>query len=55
MAPGEKPYICYEGKRYRDTRCRLEDTYGEGNCVLVVDAEQIEPGRIERGTFLLKD
>ena len=43
MTPGEKPYICYRGRRYRDTRCRLENTYREGDCVPVVDAEQEEP------------
>ena len=43
MTPREKPYICYKGRRYRDTGRRLENTYGEGDCVLVVDAEQEEP------------
>ena len=43
MTPGEKPYICYRGRRYRDTGRRLENTYGEGDCVPVVDAEQEEP------------
>ena len=43
MTPREKPYICYRGRRYRDTRRRLKNTYGEGNCVPVVDAEQEEP------------
>ena len=43
MTPGEKPYICYRGRRYRDTGRRLENTYGEGHCVLVVDIEQEEP------------
>ena len=42
MTPGEKPYICYRGQRYRDTGCRLENTYGEGDYVPVVDAEQEE-------------
>ena len=42
MTPGEKPYICYRGRRYRDTTHRLENTYGEGDCVPVVDAEQEE-------------
>ena len=36
---GEKPYICYRGRRYRDIGRRLENTYGEGDCVLMVDAE----------------
>ena len=43
MTPGEKPYICYKGRRYRDTGRRLENTYGEGDCVPMVDAEQEEP------------
>jgi len=40
---GGKPYICYRGRRYRDTGRRLENTYGEGDCVRVVDTEQEEP------------
>ena len=43
MTPGEKPYICYRGQRYRDTGRRLENTYGEGDCFRVVDTEQEEP------------
>ena len=43
MTLGEKPYICYRGRRYRDTGRRLENTYREGQCVPVVDAEQKEP------------
>ena len=43
MTPGEKPYICYRSRRYRDTGRRLENTYGEGDCVPVVDADQEEP------------
>lgn len=39
---GGKPYIYYRGRRYRDTGCRLENTYGEGDCVPVVDEEQEE-------------
>ena len=42
MTPGEKPYICYRGRRYRDTGLRLENTYGEGDCVRVVDTKQEE-------------
>jgi len=42
MTLGEKPYICYRGRRYRDTRRRLENTYGEGDCVPMVEAEQEE-------------
>jgi len=37
------PYICYIGRRYQDTGHRLENTYGEGDYVLVVDAEHEEP------------
>ena len=43
MTPREKPYICYRGRKYRDIERRLENTYGEGDCVRVVDAEQEEP------------
>ena len=43
MTPGENPYIYYRGRRYKDTGHRLENTYGEGDCVLVVDTEQEEP------------
>ena len=39
----EKPYICYRGRRYRDSGRRLQNTYEEGDCVPVVDAEQEEP------------
>ena len=40
MTPGEKPYICYKCRKYRDIERRLENTYGEGDCVRVVDTEQ---------------
>ena len=40
MTPGRRPYICYRGRKYRDRECRLENTYGEGDCVRVVDTEQ---------------
>jgi len=43
MTLGEKPYICYRGRRYKDTGRRLENTYREGDYVLVVDVEQVEP------------
>jgi len=43
MTPGEKPCICYRGRRYRDIGRRLENTYGEGHCVPMVDAQQKEP------------
>ena len=40
MTPGEKSYICYKQRKYRDIERRLENTYGEGDCVWVVDTEQ---------------
>ena len=43
MTPGEKPYICYRDRRYKDTGRRLENTHGEGDCVPMVDAEQRDP------------
>ena len=43
MTPGEKPYICYRGRRYRDREHRLQITYEEGDYISVVDMEQEEP------------
>ena len=43
MKPREKPYIYYRGRKYRDSECRLENTYGEGDYVPVVDAKQRDP------------
>ena len=43
MTPREKPYIYYRGRKYRDIERRLENTYGEGDCVRVVGTEQEEP------------
>ena len=43
MTPGKRPYICYRGRKYRYHERRLENTYGEGDCVWVVDTEQEEP------------
>ena len=43
MTSREKPYICYRGRKYRDIERRLENTYGEGDYVRVVDIEQEEP------------
>ena len=43
MSSEEKPYICHRGRKYRDIERRLENTYGEGDYVRVVDAEQEEP------------
>ena len=42
MTPGEKPYICYSGRKYRDRERRLQITYGKGDCTPVVNAEQEE-------------
>ena len=43
MTPGQKPYICYRGRNYKDIEHRLENTYEEGDCARVVDAEQKKP------------
>ena len=43
MTPREKPYICYRGRKFRDIERRLENTYGEGDCVRVLDTKQEEP------------
>ena len=40
MTPRKRPYICYRGRMYRDREHRLENTYGEGDCVWVVDTVQ---------------
>ena len=42
MTPGKRPYICYRGKKCRDREHRLENTYGEGDCVRVVNTKQEE-------------
>ena len=39
----DRPHICYRGKKYRDVERRLENTYGEGDCVRVVDTDQEQP------------
>ena len=44
MSSGGNPYICYRGRKYRDIERRLENTYGDGDCVRVVEMEQEEPG-----------
>ena len=60
MTPAGKPYICYRGRKYRDQERRLEITFREGDCILVVDAEEKEPmaeerdARKEFGELLLK-
>ncbi len=43
MTPREKPYICYRGRKYRDIERRLENIYGEGGYVQVVNTEHEEP------------
>ena len=43
MSSEEKPYICHRGRKYKDIECRLKNTYGEGDCIQVVDTEQEEP------------
>ena len=43
MTPGQKPYICYRGRNYKDIEHRLENTYKEGDCARVVDVEQKKP------------
>ena len=60
MTPTGKPYITYRGRKYKDQERRLETTFGEGNCVPVVDAEEEEPMAEEKhegrefGQLLLK-
>ena len=43
MTPTGKLYNTYRGRRYKDQEQRLEATFGEGDCVPVVDAEDEEP------------
>ena len=57
--PRGKPYITYRGRKYKDQERRLELTFGKGDNVLVVDAEEEEPMAEERdakefGELLLK-
>ena len=60
MTPAGKPYITYRGRKYKDQEQRLELTFGKGDNVLVVDAEEEEPvaeerdARKEFGELLLK-
>ena len=60
MTPAGKPYITYRGRKYKDQERRFEATFGEGDCVLVVDAEEEEPMAEEKdegrefGQLLLK-
>ena len=39
----DRSHIGYRGKKHRDVERRLENTYGEGDCVRVVDTEQEQP------------
>ena len=48
MTPVGKPYITYRGRKYKDQERRLEVTFGEGDCVPVVDAGEEEPMAEER-------
>lgn len=48
MTPGGKSYITYRGRRYKSRERRLEATFGEGDCVPVVNAEEEEPMAEER-------
>ena len=43
MTPARKPYITYQGKRYKDQERQLEATFGESDCISVVDIEEEEP------------
>ena len=60
MTPGGKEYITYRTKRSRSRERRLEATFGEGDCISVMDAEKEEPMAKERddgkefGNLLLK-
>lgn len=60
MTPTRKPYICYRGRNYKDQEWRLEITFREGDCILVVEVEEEEPMADERdaekefGELLLK-
>ena len=60
MTPAGKPYITYRGRRYKDQERRLEATFGEGDHIPVVDAEEEEPMAEEKdvgkyfGKLLLK-
>ena len=44
MSSEGHPYICYRGRKYRDIERRLENTYGEGDCIRVLDTEPEELG-----------
>ena len=39
MTPAGKPYITYQGRRYKDQERQLEATFGEGDRISVVDIE----------------
>ena len=42
MTPGDKPYIGYRRRRYRNVEQRWENPYGEGEPVTDSDQEQPE-------------
>ena len=48
MTLAGKPYITYRGRNYKDQEQRLEVTFGEGDCITVVDAEEEESMAEER-------
>ena len=60
MTPAGKPYINYRERKYKDQEQRQEVTFGEGDCVPVVDAGEEESMAEERdagkefGELLLK-
>ena len=60
MPSAGKPYITYWGRKYKDQERRLEATFGEGDCIPVVDAKEEEPMAEEKyegrefGQLLLK-
>ena len=53
MIPAGKPYITYRGRRYKDQERRLEATFGEGDYIPIMEAEEKDEGR-EFGKLLLK-
>ena len=48
MTPVGKPYITYRGRKYKGQERRLELTFGKGDNVPVVDAEEEEQMAEER-------
>ena len=48
MTPSGKPYITYRGRKYKGQEQRLELTFGKGDNIPMVDAEEEEPMAEER-------